>query len=750
MRPSARSSLPIIIMAGLALALPAAAQPVNDICATATLIDCNDVVSGTTVGANPESLPSCGTSDGSGGAVWYRFIGTGDEIEVTTCLAGSDYDTKLRVFSGSCGSLVCVTGNDDASCTFSGLRSRVTWQSVAGVEYKILVHGYSANQGNYELSLACLLPPAPDPNDLCVNATPVGEGTIIGDTPGNESDGSSSCGNADASPSVWYRFTATNDLTLRVRTCNSSYDSVVSIHSNCPGDTSNELACSDDACGDDATATTPIVNGQSYWIRVSGANGDSGPFVLAIDTYDPSQVIGPDVVYTDCTSITNWGAIGGTRAYSLGSYTCNIGDENLAWGGNTPLLGMNAYRLSEGRLVQIGMSWMKRGTGAAAGSGCGRPCNGAGGSVLGAGCRDIYGSGFNGSQSILGPRSQVNAHTGENPGSSGAAPDILAKRLQIAEFDLAITSDLYFVEGVYVAPDDAASGNALNNASYKRVTVEAGTLDMDPVGDMQTYVPAIQAWSDHGLGVGMPDPSVHQTFVDIPNEGRFHVASKVTDLGNGTWLYDYAIFNLNSHRSSGSLSIPLPAGASAAAIGFHDVDHHSGEPYDPTDWSATVGGGAVTWESPATFAVDPDSNALRFGTMYNFWFESNAAPGTTSATIGIFRPGTPDSVPVTVQGPDVPTAPTFRRGDCNDDGGRDISDAVTMLAALFPGSGGPAVPPCADACDANDDGATDIADPIALLEGLFSGGPVPPAPFPDCGTDPTADALDCASSASCP
>ncbi len=730
---------------------PILGQPTNDQCPGALTLDCNTIASGETVSANPESVGFCGTSDGSGGAVWYRFVGTGDEIEITTCQIGSDFDTKLRVYSGACGALVCVAGDDDDPCTFSGLRSRVTWSSAVGVEYKILVHGFSSSEGNYELSLACLLPPAPDLNDLCVNATPITAGSYLGDTPGNDSDGSTSCGLSDNSPSVWYRYTATTDLTLRARTCAADFDTVVSIYSSCPGDVAEELVCSDDACGSGSSAEWPVIIGTEYWIRVSGKNGAAGQFTLQVDEYDPSLLIGADVVYTDCVSVTNWGQIGGVRAYSLASYTCNIGDENLLWGGNTPLLGMNAYRLVDGRLMQIGMSWMKRGTGAAVGNGCGLLCNGAGGSVLGAGCRDVYGSSFNGTQSILGPRSQVNAYTGENPGSSGAAPNLLSKRMQVSESDLASQSDQYFIEGIYVAPDDAQNGNAYNNASYKRVTISPGNFDMTVQGSMQVGSPALNAWADHGLGAGVPDPSVALTVADVPSEGRFHLASKVTDLGGGIFLYDYAIYNLNSHRSAGSFTVPLPPGATVTEVGFHDIDHHSGEPYDPTDWSVTVEPGSITWSSPAPFSVDPDSNALRFGTMYNFWFEVDATPADVVSTIGLFRPGTPDQVDVVVQGPEqIVVLGGFQRGDCNDDGTRDLSDGVVLLVELFPGGGTPPALPCDDACDANDDGAKDLADVIYLLDALFVEGPPPPAPYPGCGLDPTSDSLDCISSGICP
>ena len=88
----------------------------------------------------------------------------------------------------------------------------------------------------------------------------------------------------------------------------------------------------------------------------------------------------------------------------------------------------------------------------------------------------------------------------------------------------------------------------------------------------------------------------------------------------------------------------------------------------------------------------------------------------------------------------------FVRGDCNADGGGDISDAVFFLGVLFSG-GGPAV--CEDACDANDDGGADIADAVYILAFLFSGGPAPASPYPACGPDLTADGLSCASFSLC-
>jgi hypothetical protein len=95
-----------------------------------------------------------------------------------------------------------------------------------------------------------------------------------------------------------------------------------------------------------------------------------------------------------------------------------------------------------------------------------------------------------------------------------------------------------------------------------------------------------------------------------------------------------------------------------------------------------------------------------------------------------------------------PPGTGFQRGDANGDGSFNIADLIFLLAALF--SNGPSGD-CGDANDVNDDGSVNIADAISGLAALFSSGPTPPDPSPGaCGTDPTDDALDCASYTACP
>ncbi|MBI4607099.1 MAG: hypothetical protein HY721_34475 [Planctomycetes bacterium] len=91
--------------------------------------------------------------------------------------------------------------------------------------------------------------------------------------------------------------------------------------------------------------------------------------------------------------------------------------------------------------------------------------------------------------------------------------------------------------------------------------------------------------------------------------------------------------------------------------------------------------------------------------------------------------------------PKTPPGVAFIRGDANQSGKVDISDAVTILGYLFLGN--PQRLECLESGDIDEGGAVDIADPIQLLGHLFLGGPAPRSPFPACGEAATALKLGC-------
>jgi hypothetical protein len=483
-----------------------------------------------------------------------------------------------------------------------------------------------------------------------------------------------------------------------------------------------------------------------------------GAFVL-LNFCQIAAAAGPDVIVGELQVIMRWGRVGGITGYSFGTVSCNIGDTPLLWIAETnqhPVIAQNMYRLKGGQFEQIGMAWLKHAFASTNESGVCATCQDPGTSdLLGVGCNDPYGAGLNGNQIILGPRSEVNAATGAFPYPFTNYPHtlIIDKRLQVRDEDInpALNAGaLYFVEGHYVTPDDAAAaGNDNNNASYRRFTVNENSTNvfactMTDTTEREKF--GIQAWQDF-------DPTVTLVNIDIPGDGRLILGAKVTDLGTGFWNYEYALFNANSDRSVGSFSIPLDPGAAVPSSAFHDVSYHSGETYDPTDWPAGIAGGAITWQTTA-HGVNANANALRWSTLYNFRLVTNAPPIPNSQiTLGLFKPGAPASVVVIAPGPvDAPV-------DCNMNA---IPDAVEiqMNPALDCDSNGnldECDPDCdnngtADACeiilnpllDCNVDGILDVCE-------IPVGSPAPGGPFfcvsdcdPDCNVNGTPDSCDIA------
>ncbi|MHC5111540.1 MAG: hypothetical protein ACYTHJ_16860 [Planctomycetota bacterium] len=439
-------------------------------------------------------------------------------------------------------------------------------------------------------------------------------------------------------------------------------------------------------------------------------------------------------------------------AFAIGTWSCNVGDVPLVWCdlshnaanceiNEHPVIIGNMYRLRANRMEQIGMSWVKHGFAGVDSGGCaGMTCIPTGtDDLLGVGCRDLYSADLNASQPILGPRSEINASTGQFPypyilawQESG---DAIYKRVQVKTEDVRpdLNQDaMYFVEGHYVTPDDAMDGNDNNNASYQRVEVEGPNAENRYLAYIQdstiTEQAAIRAWKSY-------NPAVVEADVEV--DGLFVVAADATDLGDGFHAYEYAVYNMNSDRSCGSFFVPLPLGAIVRNEGFHDVDYHSGEPYSGTDWAVTVSGPGIEFTTES-FATNPNANAIRWGTLYNFRFETNAEPVTDGAvTLGLFKPGTPESVDA------VTVAPLLTEVDCNDNG---ISDAVDISQGVSDDCDENAVP---DECQA-DCNTNDIADVCDLLDETSTdcnGNNVPDECDTDCNANEVPD--DCETFADC-
>uniref|UniRef100_UPI0005548F7F IPT/TIG domain-containing protein n=1 Tax=Hymenobacter sp. IS2118 TaxID=1505605 RepID=UPI0005548F7F len=151
--------------------------PANDMCANAISLTCGQTVRGTSVGNTTAGDPDSGCSeDTDGGGVFYSIVGTGGDITVSLCDPTTDYDTRMFVFSGTCGSLQCVGENDDdATCGSNSVASTVTFRSVAGTKYLVMVGGFGGETGAFGLSASCAaVPVGPVITSLSATSGPVG------------------------------------------------------------------------------------------------------------------------------------------------------------------------------------------------------------------------------------------------------------------------------------------------------------------------------------------------------------------------------------------------------------------------------------------------------------------------------------------------------------------------------------------------------------------------------------------------
>jgi hypothetical protein len=406
------------------------------------------------------------------------------------------------------------------------------------------------------------------------------------------------------------------------------------------------------------------------WARALGRPDLAGQYVgafdLAVDSRpEVGEAIAPEIrredpagpgrsLYLDVTlgelyGLASFGHEGtfpnGQAGLAPSTTSCNSGQVRVPWNApmaeTHPTICAGLFRLnSAGVLEMLGHSWMKHGFLALSNDQCNLGCEGCGGNQLCIGCSDTYSAGLNATRFYLGPREEVNPFTGEweacgsffdepvvpdpdcGRNYDGNETSSVAHRLVVWDEDLANPGALYYYEGQYVVADDQ---DPFNSIGWRRCTMSwsGSNWNFQTVGGglTPTYGPLIFTWGDAQYKKDLAD-----------DDGQIVLATKVTDLGSGSWHYEYALYNWNSWRGMRTISIPI-AGAAVSNVGFRDIDKTGGN-----DWSIANDGLTLSW-STDDFATDPDANAIRFGELFNFRFDAPAAPTTGSIAIGIFEPG---------------------------------------------------------------------------------------------------------------
>ncbi|MBC7835178.1 MAG: hypothetical protein H7Y88_08765 [Phycisphaerales bacterium] len=627
-------------------------------------------VSGSTAGASNDGAASCGDS-ASTPDHWYRYTPSAPcLLRAQTC--GSAYDTVLSIHT-ACpddGGLE-LDCNDDTCALGSVVEAPVE----AGIPYLIRVSGWAGATGDYTLDLACT---PYIQSDSCTAAAVIDSGSFAGTTTGATPDGMASCGDA-GDLDVWFMVSPEADCSLSLDTCGSHTPVVLSVHSACPGTPANEVACSTTGCNDGVTLYASLVGGQDYWVRVGTPSDQTGTFILHARCAQP----GADVFIGELTTLEQYGRLGDTIGCALDSPLCNAGTEPLDWFANPdprhPFMIMNMYRVAAGgtRVEQIGQSWAKHGFGAAQDNACGLGCTPfPNGTRLGVGCSDTYSAGLNAEQTLLGPRTEINPWTGSFTfeGSHFVTPQPahtpISHRLQIRDADLDPAlhpGAAYFVELYIPAHDDT---DHMNSVAWEPVAVSGtpgGTWNFNIGGAATQIGPAINGWP----------ASTRTTIPETPvDDGRCILATRVTDNGDGTWHYEFALYNHDMDRGVRTFSVPARPATTITNIGFSAPRSH-GEAFHNNPWQANRTGSGLTWSTGA-FQDPPASNPLRWGTMHNFWFDADATPVDSAATLGLYKPGAPSTLAGATPAPSIPCPADFNR-----DGAIGSSDITAFLSVWF-------------------------------------------------------------------
>ena len=273
----------------------------NATCNNAVALTNGGTVTASTVGGQISTAPAIQGVSVTSPGVWYSFQGNGGPAMLETCGGTTNFDTRLCVYSGACGTLVGEAANDDFCNTQSKVAMNTT---VSGQTYMVLVHGFGSQTGDFSLKLDQPTPPA---NNLPCGATPLTFGTPTafdntdaiavqgepvpgaGSNPGtcNQQDGWCFF-EPDIQNTVYFSFVA--PVSGCVSILAQGFDTQVALWKavSCSTYTSFDLIAANDDSGNlldpnlppsgpsaivEAACLTP---GETYYVQVDGFNGAAG------------------------------------------------------------------------------------------------------------------------------------------------------------------------------------------------------------------------------------------------------------------------------------------------------------------------------------------------------------------------------------------------------------------------------------------------------------------------------------------
>jgi len=218
----------------------------------------------------------------------------------STCGA-AQYDTKLAIYSGTCGAEIALACNDDRTGCSSFTSELNVTGLVADQPYLLQIGGFAPNKSgpsSVTMSQTTVAPSLP-PNDTCANARTFMNGANVSNTSQATASGQLSTGLApfcnygpdracsdsdDLGRDIWFEFTPTTAGDYVFSTCGmSSYDNKLSLYEGDCG-ALVALACADlsdpaSGCGFPLHAmlnVSGLTAGATYYLQVGGFSNQAG------------------------------------------------------------------------------------------------------------------------------------------------------------------------------------------------------------------------------------------------------------------------------------------------------------------------------------------------------------------------------------------------------------------------------------------------------------------------------------------
>ena len=303
---------------------PTPVRPANDAFASAIA---TSTATWTLTGNNTDGTSEAGEPAHAGNSaaksVWWAFTAPSSGT-CTVRTLGSAFDTVLAVYTGtSVGALVAVASNDNSSSTV--LDSTVSFSTVKGTIYRIVVDGKSGASGAIQLAASLVAAVAPV-NDSFASATVLTgtsfsvSGSNIGAT---VQTGEPKHAGITGGKSVWWSWTAPSTGTFTLATTGSSFDTTLGIYTGAAVNTLTVVGSNDDQSTTLRTSkvVVSVVAGTTYRIAVDGYSAASGAITLAGSLVAKAVLATPagvTAIRDTAGRITiSWGAVASASSYEI-------------------------------------------------------------------------------------------------------------------------------------------------------------------------------------------------------------------------------------------------------------------------------------------------------------------------------------------------------------------------------------------------------------------------------------------------